>query len=205
MLANLLAGAASGGQRPSPGGSVPAAPASVDEPLGNVALPSPSFASEDKSNPVKNGPEHPVSSVTAAVAPSARMDTSGVLSEPSEDEAEAGTEDNSWEAAPATEELSDDELAAVADAQAEQQSRESQQQAPILGHRGQELLCEGYLVKVKENSLQNRKRHFRLTLSSLSYYKTEGGPKIAGIASNLIEGIEDVSKLKFRLKFSGGM
>jgi len=43
------------------------------------------------------------------------------------------------------------------------------------------FMIAGFLVKLKENNIQNRKRHFRLTRSSLSYYSSEGGPKIATI------------------------
>ena len=67
-----------------------------------------------------------------------------------------------------------------------------------------ELLCEGELVKVKDNTLQNRRRHFRLTLTSFSYYKYEGGPKIAGIGTEFLGEVKEVGKYKFRLHFSEG-
>lgn len=79
-----------------------------------------------------------------------------------------------------------------------------------------ELLAEGYLTKVKGNTLQvfmtmnatvthlcaqNRTRFFRLTSEKFTYYEENAGKSIASIPYDELDGVEDVSKCKFIVKF----
>ena len=63
-----------------------------------------------------------------------------------------------------------------------------------------ELLCEGYLDKLKGNSMKNRTRHFRLTQTRFSYYESHGGSCINSYAKQDICSIEDVGTTRFALK-----
>lgn len=67
-----------------------------------------------------------------------------------------------------------------------------------------ELLCEGYLDKLKGNSMKNRTRHFRLTDSRFSYYEYHGGPCINSYPRQDICSIEDVGTTRFALKILHG-
>ena len=49
-----------------------------------------------------------------------------------------------------------------------------------------ELLCEGHLVKLKGNALQNRSRFFRLTEKTLAYYEDNAGKLISSIPKCVI-------------------
>eukprot|EP00053_Salpingoeca_punica_P009207 m.82495 g.82495 ORF g.82495 m.82495 type:complete len:275 (-) comp14921_c0_seq1:369-1193(-) len=71
--------------------------------------------------------------------------------------------------------------------------------------RHDELLCEGYLVKVKSNPLQNRTRFFRLTEKHLVYYEENSGKRISSVLKSDILSVDtDVGKHRFAIQLRDG-
>ena len=62
----------------------------------------------------------------------------------------------------------------------------------------EELLCEGYLLKIR-GAMKNRRRHFRLTTHQLSFYTRDAGEIIASVNLSDVSAVTDVSKTRMRV------
>lgn len=92
---------------------------------------------------------------------------------------------------------------AEARAAAEKSKRLSQLKfQPMDISRHDELLCEGYLTKIKGNILQNRNRFFRLTEANLVYYEENGGKRISSVPKSEIVSVEDSGRHRFQIKLN---